>query len=840
MTMTLNSTLANAQWLFAATQPRAIVDSIDIETDLENAKLNWLVAQVPGTVAQSLRLAEQEKCLTAIEPDHYDWWYSCEFSHEQKSGHQYHLTFEGLATLAEVWLNNRLILAAQNMFVPETVEVTDKLLASNQLVICFRSTAEFLQEKRPRPRWKTNLVDHQQLRWLRTSLLGRIPGWCPAFKPIGPWRNIVLQESQNVNLVASRITNIVADDLIFNADFELALSSNTNATLSGQLILGPYVLDLVIRPQKDNRYSCSTKGVLTKADLWWPHTHGHPTLLECRLLIKHQQTDYEFNLGQRGFKQLHLNRHQGLVEINVNQTTIFCRGACWTISDIETLNGTSESLQESLRLARDAGLNMLRIGGTMVYESNYFYQLCDQLGIMVWQDFMFANMDYPITDENFHANIIRETTAQLNRLAQYACISVYCGNSEIQQQAAMMGQTAECWSNNFFDSELKELCSALHPSSIYFPSTPCEGALPFSINQGVSHYYGVGAYKRPLNDAVIAAVKFTPETLGISNIPEQNTIDTLLNGNTFTAHDPIWKKGVPRDSSAGWDFEDIRDFYLAQLFKQDPVYLRSHNPQQYLELSRAVSSELMLRTLANWRAPNHPCRGALIWFYKDIFPGAGWGLLDSNNQPKAAYYGVKRASAKLAVYFLDKGLDGLFLNLINETGQPKNITLNIKAFKHGNIETLSITKTLTLTQAETEISLNEWLGYFNDLNYSYGFGPKQQDVVYAVMTDTVSNEWTHDDCYFVADYNLPSCSSNPLHIDTVEMENGLSALKISSQSFLQFVHIDVDSYECSDNYFHLAPGTTRTIYLTAKSVPTKKIKGYVSAVNLVNSQKFSQ
>ncbi len=836
--MTLN--LANAQWLFTSTQPNAILDSIDIETDLENAQLNWLPAQVPGTVAQSLRLAGQEKSLAAIESDSYDWWYSCEFSHAQKNGHQYHLSFAGLATLAEVWLNNRLILSAQNMFVPETIAVTEKLQPHNQLIICFRSTAEFLQEKRPRPRWKTNLVDNQQLRWLRTSLLGRIPGWCPNTKPIGPWRDIVLTESHGVDLVTSRITNIVADDLVVNAEFELALVDKADANLSGQLMLGSYILDLVIRPQKDNRYSCSAKVALAKNDLWWPHTHGQPTLLDCRLLIKHGHTNYEFNLGQRGFKQLHVNRDQGLVEITINQTPIFCRGACWTIADIETLNGTSESLQKSLRLARDAGLNMLRIGGTMVYESNYFYQLCDQLGIMVWQDFMFANMDYPVTDEIFHANIIREATAQLNRLAQYACISVYCGNSEVQQQAAMMGQTAECWSNSFFDSELRGLCTALHPGSIYFPSTPCEGALPFSITQGISHYYGVGAYKRPLNDAVIATVKFTPETLGISNIPEQNTIDSLLNGNTFTAHDPQWKKNVPRDSSAGWDFEDIRDFYLAQLFKQDPISLRSHNPQRYLELSRVVSSEIMLRTLANWRAPNHPCRGALIWFYKDIFPGAGWGLLDSNNQPKAAYYGVKRASAKIAVYFLDKGLDGLFLNLINETDQPKNITLNIKAFKHGDVETLSITKSLTLTQAETEINLNEWLGYFNDLNYSYGFGPKQQDVVYAVITDTDSNGWIHDDCYFVADYNLPPCSFNPLHIDTVEMESGLPALKISSQSFLQFVHIDIDGYECSDKYFHLAPGTTRMICLTATTVPNRKIKGYVSAVNLVNSQKFSQ
>lgn len=837
MTMTLNSDeLINTHWSFAHAEPYSIADALALGA----SSLAWLPAKVPGTVAQSLRSAGLEKSLLWSESDNYDWWYCCEFSHTATLAHEYHLRFEGLATLADVWLNSSLILSAQNMFVPETIAVTNLLQATNQLVICFRSTAEFLQQKRPRPRWKTNLVDNQQLRWLRTSLLGRIPGWCPPIKPIGPWRNITLQETSAVKLISSKISNILSDNLIFDAEFELEFINAEDIHFGGQLVVGSYTLDLIIRAAENNRFICSAQGLVAETDLWWPHTHGQPRLLACSLVINHHQTTTEFDLGLRGFKQMHLNRNQGLVEININQTPIFCRGACWTNADIETLTGTTGDVEKSVVLARDAGLNMLRIGGTMVYESDNFYRLCDQLGIMVWQDFMFANMDYPVEDEYFHSNIIREAKTQLKRLAQYSCISVYCGNSEIQQQAAMMGQARETWSNSFFDCELKDLCDELHPGTLYFPSTPCEGALPFSISEGISHYYGVGAYKRPLNDALLAAVKFTPETLGFANIPEQNTIDSVLSGAVFTAHDPAWKKTVPRDSSAGWDFEDIRDFYLAQLFKQDPIHLRSHDSHRYLQLSRAVSSEVMLRTLANWRAPSHSCRGALIWFYKDLVPGAGWGLLDSNNQPKAAYYGVKRASAAIAVYFLDKGLDGLCLTLINETGKAKNITLTLKAIKHGNIETLSLVKKLTLIQTATELNINDWLGYFNDLNYAYGFGPQQQDVVYACIADADSNEWIHDDCYFVRDYNLPPSNTNELAIELVETENSNGILKITSSSFLQFVHIDIDSHSCSDNYFHLAPHISRLVHLTAKSNSAKKIKGYITAINLLNSHKFSQ
>src|ERR1700722_2963667 len=122
--------------------------------------------------------------------------------------------------------------------------------------------------------------------------------------------------------------------------------------------------------------------------------------------------------------------------LQVNGEDVYCRGACWTVSDIFSPGAAPESLEHDLRLARDAGVNMLRIGGTMIYESDRFYQLCDQLGIMVWQDFMFANMDYPVEDPAFAANIDAEAKYQLSRLSRHPSVVVYCGGSEIEQQAA--------------------------------------------------------------------------------------------------------------------------------------------------------------------------------------------------------------------------------------------------------------------------------------------------------------------------------------------------------------------------------------------------------------------
>ena len=132
---------------------------------------------------------------------------------------------------------------------------------------------------------------------------------------------------------------------------------------------------------------------------------------------------------------------------------------------------------------------------------------------------------------------------------------------------------------------------------------------------------------------------------------------------------------MPRDSGAGWDFEDVRDHYLQELFKVDAVRLRSFDMPRYLELSRVVTGEVMHAVYSEWRSSFSRCAGGLVWFFKDLWPGAGWGIVDSRGFPKAAYYYLRRAWQPRQVTITDEGLDGLhrgyFLsaNLTREFGR---------------------------------------------------------------------------------------------------------------------------------------------------------------------------
>src|SRR5262249_23646829 len=189
------------------------------------------------------------------------------------------------------------------------------------------------------------------------------------------------------------------------------------------------------------------------------------------------------------------------------------------------------------------------------------------------KDSWFDNRDSPAADPGFAANIEAEAKHQLSWLCSHPSVAVFCGNSEVEQQAAMRGAPREVWRNAWFADRLPSLCTEYCPVAGYVPSSPSGGDLPFHVREGVAHYYGVGAYLRSPADLRKDDVKFTSECLGFANVPEPHTASVVMGGGVPATHHPRWKERVPRDTGAAWDFEDVRDFYLQYLFGVDPLRL---------------------------------------------------------------------------------------------------------------------------------------------------------------------------------------------------------------------------------------------------------------------------
>ncbi len=780
----------------------------------------WHPATVPGTVAQAI-----DAPLDGTDLEAFDWWYRCHLAVEPALyGRRLRLGFQGLATLCEVWLDGVSLLTSANMFVPRAVEITLGE-GGGELRIVFRSLRPELAKKRPRPRWKTALVDHQNLRWVRTSLVGRIPGWTPRLPAIGPWREITLEGTPAVEVRDLRLHARVK-----GADGHLRVEAKVHRAPDPAIHRPDDLLDLhidgraiplVLGPDSE----MSADVVIPGVKPWWPHTHGDPNRVPWALTLTVDGETTQVAAGKIGFRTVTFEEGQ----LRVNDRPVFCRGAVWTVQDVRTLDGTPEALRQTLTLARAGGLNMLRIGGTMTYGTDLFYDLCTELGILVWQDLLLANMDYPFVDPAFAENIDVEVQSMLSTTHRHACLAVYCGGSEIQQQAAMIGLPASEWSGPFFDVRLPELLAEGHPGVPYVPSTPCGGDLPFHTSTGIAHYYGVGAYWRPLADVRLAGVKFTSECLGFANVPEPSGMPTLPSGALAPPHHPVWKAGVPRDNGAGWDFEDIRDHYLRELFGLDPITLRSVDLERYHAISRVVTGELMFRTFAMWRRPGSGCGGALVWFFKDLRPGAGWGILDSTGRPKAAWWYLRRAWARQAIFLTDEGLNGLNVHVVNEGREDLDATVEIELLNGARrrVEHTTTTVNVRALSAWTG-SVDALLGHFTDVNHAYRFGPPRHDVAIARLVK--GDEVLHQDVMFPGGHTLGTQDIDQLE-GTVARVEGAVEVTLQSRCLCQALSFAAPGFQPSDNHLHLAPGRP----LTVRFVPEgedRPFKVHISALNL--------
>ena len=237
----------------------------------------------------------------------------------------------------------------------------------------------------------------------------------------------------------------------------------------------------------------------------------------------------------------------------------------------------------------------------------------------------------------------------------------------------------------------------------------------------------MGAYLRPFEDVRRSEVKFASECLAFANVPEPEMMDRMAlatPGGSTPGH-PAWKRRVPRDAGTGWDFEDVRDHYLKVLYGLDPVALRSTDATRYWELSRMVSGEAMAEVFGEWRRARSGCGGGIILWGSDLEPGAGWGILDSDGEPKAAYWFLKRALSPRAIWTTDEGLNGVDLHAANDEPTPLEARLRVALYRSGEHRVAAEERAIAIPAHRTVcFGVEQVLGRFADASYAYRFGPR--------------------------------------------------------------------------------------------------------------------
>ncbi len=810
---------------------------------LEERGLAWLPATVPGTAASSLLAARRWSLDERFPFDAKDFWYRASFAAEPKAGERRVLRFGGLATACDVWLNGQHVLRSDNMFHRHELDVTGLLRSENHLALRFASLDAALKARRPRPRWRTRLVAQQQLRWQRTTLLGRIPAWTPPAPPVGPWRGIELESQRFVALEDARVRPSVAGRRGL-VDVELRLRPvGARAPLLVEVAVGTARAALAITEGDGGLLSARGQVAVEEAPLWWPHTHGAQPLLDVRAFVRAAGEEAELDLGRTGFRSLaRADEGGGFTTsgrgpesagfgLRVNGADVFCRGASWTPLDVASLNASPEATRAALEAVRRCGMNMVRLSGTMIYEDDAFYDACDELGILVWQDFMFANMDYPVADEGFAASARREASQLFDRVDTSPALAVMCGGSEVEQQAAMMGLPRDQWTSPLFSELLPQAVAARRPDLVYVPSTPTGGALPFHTDSGVAHYFGVGAYLRPLEDARRAGVRFAAECLAFANVPCDQTLDELLGDGQAPPHHPRWKERVPRDSGPGWDFDDVRDHYVRELFGVDPERLRYPDVARYLELGRVATGEVMARTFAEWRRRGSTCHGALIWLLRDLWAGAGWGVIDARGRPKAAYWILRRALQPVALLSTDEGLNGLELHAVNETDQAIEAKVRLELVHRGDLIVAEGEGSLSIpARGCASVRGDALLTSFYDTAFAYRFGPAGYEVAVATLRDAASGAPLSETFFYPGPMPAEPRSELGLTATAAPLEGGDALLTVKTRKLALAVAVDARGFEPEDNFFNLRPGGELAVRLR-RAGATGSPSGAVQALN---------
>ena len=683
----------DAQWTLALSEPDAVATPAEAD-----ARFEFMYAIVPGTAAQALIATDRWSWDEPVPLDDRDVWYRATIEGEGR----HVLVFEGLATFAEVFLDDALILTSDNVFVAHRVEV--ELAGRHRLSIRFRAANRILEGRKGRARWRPRIIQPSHLRFARTSALGHMPGVAPPAPPVGPWRPGRLISCAAPQIVASRLSARIFGEVgIINVEIELS-GAPTEAPVA--MCEG---VSCVLESTGGHRYAGAL--LLPKIERWFPHTHGVPRLYEIGLRLD----GADRSLGSTGFRTIEAeggNDGQGF-GLRVNGAPIFCRGAVWTQLDPVSLQNDPSALAKSIDLARASGVNMLRVGATGVYETDDFYRACDAAGILVWQDFMFSNFDYPAGDPEFVTAIETEARQFLLRTSGAPALAVLCGGNEVYQQASMMGVAEANWRSPLFEEILPRICADARPDAAYVVNSPSGGALPFHADAGVSHYYGVGAYRRPLEDARRANVRFASECLGFANVPETRALHRDFGEAPLSS--PLWAPRIPRDQGAMQDFEEVRDHYIALLYGFNPQKLKSEEPARYLDLSRAAVAETIEATIGEWRRPGSSCAGALLWFWKDLWASSGWGALDWTGAPKSPWWAMRRAFRQRQIVLSDEGGNGLHVHCLNDSDAPFAGRISLRCYRDGATMVMDASQDIEI-EARGAVSLRDcemWGAFFD-------------------------------------------------------------------------------------------------------------------------------
>ena len=638
---------------------------------------NWLAATVPGTVHTDLlankkienpffRLNE----LDVQWVDKKDWEYQTSFLLEKKDLKRDHLAliFKGLDTYAKVYLNDTLLLETDNMFRTFEVDVTQKLkVGENQLRILLESPIRKGIEKYDSVPYVIPVSDNDLAELgevpenKKVSIYTRKAGyhfgwdWGPRLVSSGIWRPVLLKSWDDFRIKDLHVQQRALDTTaLMNATLEVealeAAELDLELRVDGKLVAETPLLVSV------GTASYEIPFTISEPELWWPNGFGDQKLYDVaiRLRGKRSQDMVSRKIGLRTVELVTEKDSIGSsFYFKVNGQPIFMKGANYIPNDVFLPRVDSTAYEKVVDAAVAANMNMLRVWGGGIYEDDAFYELCDEKGILVWQDFMFACAMFP-GDTAFLENVKQEAIDNVKRLRNHPSIALWCGNNEIlvawknwgweKEMIKTFGAPAadEVFAayEAVFHGILPEVVEAYDPSRQYWASSPSSAeGVPESLTDGDRHYWGVWWGKEPFSNFETEMPRFMSE-FGFQSFPELSTVEQYALPEDYDIYSEVMRSH--QRSSIG--NETIEEYMLRH-------YQKPKDFASYLYISHLLQAYGIGEGIHAQRRNRERCMGSLYWQINDCWPVASWSSIDYYGKWKALHYEVKRAFAPLALSF---------------------------------------------------------------------------------------------------------------------------------------------------------------------------------------------
>lgn len=778
----------------------------------------WFPASVPGCVHTDLLncgkipdpfLSENELELQWVEKK--DWHYRCTFELPTEFWKEQYIELiaAGLDTAAEVSLNGKVVANTDNMFEAHRWEVKRLLRKGrNRLDVIFQSPLAYIREKRTTfssPFECNDPVGNSARIRKQPSSFGW--DWGPRVATSGIWKPLTIEAWSGSRIAGIRVHQTHEANGV-DLHFDVRVEGDPDVEVSGVISLGGVEVGSID----------GGKAHIGSPMLWWPNGYGEQTLYDVQIKLLGSFGIADSRHLRIGLREISLEmtppvnkEDSGLFGFRINGRRIFCKGANWIPSDTVLSNLTREHYENLLHSAADAHMNMLRAWGGGIYEHDHFYDLCDELGLLVWQDAMFACSLYP-ADRAFLKSVDREISQNAERLQHHACIAAWCGNNEIPMIFGKELASKQGLRRNYEALFVRTIPKALRkvdPKVPYLHSSPVRaipGIKETETPNSDAHDWNVWHARAPITYFETTTHRFVSE-FGMQSYPSPELAQKFCPGGDTNIFGPAFENHQKNASGNQIIFD-----YLSRAYRFPKDY------RAIAYLSQINQAECIQRAVQHYRRMMPRCSGTLYWQLNDCWPGASWSSLEYGGKWKALHYAARRFYAQAMISFRHLGA---------ETADIGNYKTNTM----GRVELWVVYDGIEQKDVVLEWSLRDFDGnLLSENKKAFTLHPDSSRLIatddfthildkhgrrkchaWAVLKDDAGAILATEDTLFTAPKFL-SLEKKPIVCRLKHETPKTLTLTLQSSTYHHKVWLaDITGFKVSDNFFDLPAGETARV-----------------------------